>query len=52
MLALACSPIRQRTAGGAKRVTGLANSGVKVIADDVGFFAQPYFEDGTAANAY
>jgi subtilisin family serine protease len=35
-----------------QRVTDLTNWGAKVIVDDVGFYGEPYFEDGGVANSY
>ena len=34
------------------RVTDLTNWGAKVIVDDVGFYGEPYFENGTVGAAY
>ena len=35
-----------------QRVTDLTNWGAKVIVDDVGYYSQPFFEDGSVAQAY
>ena len=35
-----------------QRVTDLTNWGAKVIVDDLGFFGEPFFQDGSVATAY